>query len=529
MEEGSRPQQFFRREETRNAIELLASRDRVTIVVGAGASAEVGLPLWSELVERLLLRALSPGTPAESLDYPEGVQIAARQALAEGGAVGAATMARAVLGDRFDSELRRCLYEWPHQWQWDRPGATAHAVARLFRVMSSQGKTCEIATTNYDVKLEKALEEALGDPIKPSCTDSEDPDGIMVVRHLHGVLTEDGKSQEVTLTEADYHSVNANLPWQESYLRRRLDDSTVVFIGASLTDQHMLRYIFRYASEERPPIALLVEKLEGDGEVDKHHSPDQADHCLETLKRERWDYAHLVALQADFRSQPAQFLHEVAHHKESEDAVRYGERLDRWYRAVSSERFGLASGESFRLSQFALQEIVEDWLDAVVETFESAGYDLSDETLAVHLWCRCPERLGTDVDGRRLGPLSSLAMLGCSDRTWNDPRALDVRLITQPSSRAAVDAFCWGTPQVQFPQGPRPKWHWILATPVVLEDDSVYGRLPVGAVTLVSDCSMSKSVLRKVGEDDRGHELLSDIERFLAEVAEGALAPSDSD
>ena len=81
-----------------------------------------------------------------------------------------------------------------------------------------------------------------------------------MVRHLHGTLTVDGRDDEVTLTEADYHKVDAHgIPWQETHLRQRFADSTVVFIGASLADEHLLRYIVRYAKSEKPPIALLVE------------------------------------------------------------------------------------------------------------------------------------------------------------------------------------------------------------------------------------------------------------------------------
>ena len=512
--------QFFRRHRTRDAVERLAGERRITIVVGAGASAEVGFPLWSELVERLLLRALSPHTPASSPDYHPEVIETAQRALTEGGALEAATMARAVLGDRFDEELRNSLYDWPNRWRWNRPGSTAWAVARLYAVMTELDQSCEIATTNYDLTLEKALEEELdGAEVRPFCSDAEEPEGHPVVRHLHGVLTEDGAAQEVSLTEADYHAVDAGLPWQESYLRRRLKDSTVVFIGASLTDQHLLRYIFRYAKSGVSPVALLVQDADDVGPMDKRNAPTAVEDHFDLLRRGRWEYAHLTALQADFRSQPAQFLHEVAHHKESPSAVRYGKRLDSWYGAIGSQ-LGLSSRESFRISQHEMQEIVEDWLEAVVAALEDADYDLAGETLAVHLWCRSPARLekkGKSAD--EPDRLTSLALIGCSDRTWTYPGAIDVRLITQPSSRAAVDAFCRGNPQVQFPQEHQ-KWRWILATPVMIEEDPVFGRLPVGAVTLVSDRPHDESVLSQL----KG-QLLGEIEDFLAAVASDALTP----
>lgn len=461
---------FFSRPETQEVLDRLDRQRRVTIVVGAGASAEVGLPLWSDLVERLLLRGMSQETDPATLDYPAAVIETARRAIRRSGALEAATMARAALGDAFDDELRLCLYDWPHRWQWDRPGATAQAAAKMFKVMTDLGQTCEIATTNYDDKLEQALEEEVGQPVRSLCTDAEDKEGAHVVRHLHGVLTEEGKPQEVTLTEADYHSAEMGLPWQEAYMRRRLEDSTVIFVGASLTDQHLLRYIFRYASAEQPAVALMVEDAEDFGPADEYHAPDESDELLTGLKRGRWDYAHLTALQADFRCQPAQFLYEVAYRKSAtETTTSYGRRLDTWFDELSRERLGLSSAADFQVS--------------------------------------------------------SLAMVACSDRTWADPLAIDTRLITQPSTRAAVDAFCGGTPQVQLPQGSQ-KWRWILATPVTLESKTTNARLPVGAVTLVSDQRLQDSSRGQL--DDSNHDLLADIERYLADVAADVLDPAKS-
>jgi hypothetical protein len=64
--------------------------------------------------------------------------------------MGAATMARAALADRFSEELRVCLYGWADRWRWDLPGATAGAVAELYKTMLARGENCEVATTNYE-------------------------------------------------------------------------------------------------------------------------------------------------------------------------------------------------------------------------------------------------------------------------------------------------------------------------------------------------------------------------------------------
>lgn len=491
-------------------------------MVGAGASAEVGMPLWSELIERLLLRALSPETPPSSDDYPAEILAAAKRVLDEKGTMEAATMAHAALDERFTEELRICLYEWQEEWNWDQPGATAHAVARLYELMFENGQHCEVLTTNYDLTLEKAIEEVSTAPVRSMCSDLEDADGLPVVRHLHGILTPDGESEEVALTEDDYHKVDAEgIPWQESHLRKRFRDSTVVFIGASLTDEHLLRYIVRYATAEKPPIALLVRASDEADPIDVHSEPDTTEELCTTLEEARWNHLRLTVLEASFPSQPAQFLYEVAAHKGSRRVARYGNRLDQWYRDARVDPLGLVSAAQFESSQVALQEIIANWLAALSTVLSQEGFDPSEEALEVHLWVRCPDRIRLGDETGEKAQLSSLAMIGCSDRIWKDPRAMDVRLVTQPSSRAAVDAFCWGTPQTQLPEG-RPKWAWILATPVVLREDSNYGRLPVGAVTLVSDRPLEESVLGRLREEDP--RLLVEIERFLSHAAADLLA-----
>jgi len=85
--------------------------------------------------------------------------------------------------------------------------------------------------------------------------------------------------------------------------------------------------------------------------------------------------------------------------------------------------------------------------------------------------------------------------------------------------------FAWGTPQVQLPWE-MAKWRVILATPVLLEDE-VHGRLPVGAITLVSDLDPKDGILHKLQKEDR--ELLQRVERFLAEAGSKVLRPSYSD
>ena len=129
-------QPFFSRRETKEAIEAVATAKRLTILVGAGASAEIGLPTWRELVQRLLIRV----GQAEGLDGGAARAFCDWTISAEG-LPAAGSMARAALGSRFPDEVRRLLYDGMHEPLL--PGATARAIAQIKELW---GDACEIAT-----------------------------------------------------------------------------------------------------------------------------------------------------------------------------------------------------------------------------------------------------------------------------------------------------------------------------------------------------------------------------------------------
>lgn len=86
-------------------IERLAGAERLTFVIGAGASMEAGLPSWGNLV-RALLQAAAPTTLSES------DRVAWLDAAAETGLLGMAATARALAGsdEEFVKRVQHLLY-----------------------------------------------------------------------------------------------------------------------------------------------------------------------------------------------------------------------------------------------------------------------------------------------------------------------------------------------------------------------------------------------------------------------------------
>ncbi len=312
---------FFRQPAVKQAIRQLAGARNLTIFVGAGVGTEIGLPTWAQLVRRLLSDAVagSKGRAWErSLSAADEAVV--NRLLAGESLLNVATIAKARLGARFENALSRALYgeKWRDGTLFvPKSGAryryldstTVEAVAAVYAAFADSDNqwSCDIVTTNYDRSLEEAL-AAKGIVAEPWFADAapEDESCIEhVVRHLHGFLTRDESGGDVVLTEADYHEAGAQkLSWQESYLRRRLSELTMLFVGTSLTDPDVLSILFRSVEDRHPAVALLVQPGPTEGTPDIPSPPDPCEDATAELRAERWKSAGLEVLEADYVSQP---------------------------------------------------------------------------------------------------------------------------------------------------------------------------------------------------------------------------------
>jgi NAD-dependent SIR2 family protein deacetylase len=485
---------FFSRSETKQAIEKLARAKRLTLLVGAGASAEVGLPSWRQLVEGLLTKVgNSEGLVDESVDTFCDWTIASE------GLPAAGSMARSALGNRLADEIRRLLYG--EMQEPLLPGSTARAVAQIRALWED---ACEIATTNYDMLLEEALKAIFPRGKVKSRTDEyAGTPGNIEVRHLHGLLTKTAKRGKIVLSEADYYHMADPDVWQETYFRKQLGESLCLFIGTSVTDPNLLRYLYRHRSKHGV-VVVLVRQADVWSGVESIRSTIRT--ARERVAQLRWKDMGVTALYADFYSQSAQFLWEVVQHKKlGKSYETYGTRIDRWAKQVRETILQLDDPSTFAARQDELQQQSRAWLDSIVQLIEESVNIGQDERLAIHLWVRLPRE-------------RALVMAVCSDRAWRDPRVLPPRKIALPSDWAAINAFCRGIPVVWSADRPA-KWNYVRAIPVHLESES-WGRLPVGVVSLASTKPRDSSVLGGLRP-----EVLDSISVYLENNAADLLHP----
>lgn len=218
------------------------------MLIGAGASMEAGLPSWEELVDRLLGRlAVERGL----IDAADADALAAWKAEARrDGFLGAAAVVDALAGDDRDGWIRDELFAESGEPQSFFPGPISRQVPLLQRVFE---RDLRIMTTNYDDLIEQAFrDEGRVEPVALATGDHHVAAGQVPVLHLHGYLgRDDADPGELVLSEADYQRMQRGGAWQEDAVRAALRESTVIFVGTSLLDPNLIRYLHGATSRWR--------------------------------------------------------------------------------------------------------------------------------------------------------------------------------------------------------------------------------------------------------------------------------------
>jgi hypothetical protein len=273
-------------------------------VVGSGISFPYGIPTWSELARRIWLRTFPDradvwaGGDAEGRVpkqfFPIVFELASRR-----------------LGElEFARTLSQCLYGDLDPAAIDEaaslaPPTSLGAIARVLAadVAAADRRVVRVVTFNADRLLERAVHAAwcangrpggasLGPtPVRHITRPSQQPAemlrGPIPIYHLHGEVPQDPseavrlRSLEHTLVFTDsqyWASTTSLLSLPNTIMGAALHDSTCIFVGLSMTDGNVLRWLALRALE----FATDVERWHGHGA-----RPDPAAVSTETARRLR--------------------------------------------------------------------------------------------------------------------------------------------------------------------------------------------------------------------------------------------------
>jgi hypothetical protein len=447
----------------RRLIVTVSDASKVSLLVGAGASMEAGLPSWNALVDRLLLR----GATKEQLLPPEDEQAQRLwvKDASRDGPLGAAAMVDALAGDERDKWVVEALYGTGGAASFF-PGPIARQVAELQHAF---GDRLRLMTLNYDDLLEQAL---LGVDLEPQPLATAEHrllEGRIPVFHLHGYLGRHGAEGQIVLSEADYHGMQAGTAWQDDLMRVALRDSTLIFVGTSLIDPNMLRYLHAVAREPGGEhFAIFVRQG-----VYGPNAPAGLAEARERGLTRRWEQVGVVPVFVDHYTDVAQVLAEIAQRRGDPGSYRpLPERAAEWVDTIVGQLIAPEDREEFVRSQRVVSQVLRESLDAAVEAARGLTGEAWDETLALSLWL-------CDRDGREMTSWFT------TDRLHLDPRTIEPLTVDEHSTWVAIRAYCQGTPlaEAHTPDGSR--WRFVRGTPLTLHSEH-HGRLPIGCLTAAS-------------------------------------------
>ncbi|MBB6376111.1 hypothetical protein BKA01_003369 [Pseudonocardia eucalypti] len=203
---------------------------KITIICGAGVSKDSGLPSWEELLQRLV-RVL------DDKDMQEMVVIDRIDPPRKADYIFALRKDRNLAWDSF---VRDGLYAG--QEANLAPGVLADSLASFVQVVQSRVR---IMTTNYDNKLEDALEKRMPEVVVEARGLKQarkwwgtDPMQKIEVLHLHGYVPPGGEPAigPIVLGESQYLEHGAAVRLE---IQKALRESVVLFVGMSLTDPNL--------------------------------------------------------------------------------------------------------------------------------------------------------------------------------------------------------------------------------------------------------------------------------------------------
>jgi hypothetical protein len=474
-----------------DAIDTIAAHDGdISVFVGAGVSREAGLPLWNDLVARLL-RTVA----ADELD---AVQLGGWVAgtLAEG-PLAAAAVAKALHGDNEDAfkiAVRDALYE-PYGPRAYGPGALAEQIAAL---KVRLGSRMRILTVNYDGLLEAAL-DAAGMPADPYVKAEAEKPGRAAVWHLHGRLMRrpSGAHWRTTgrlvLSEGDYvRSTYGTFP--QNWVADCLANTLCVFVGLSMTDPNFIRWLYTQgANPPHPRLAVFVRQ-------GSTVSDDGVRAMMERAAAVRWRMSGVTPVWANYYGEVAQMLHEVGLRIEDPNVEDFAARADKRLAAARAV-FLPDDDDGFMEAQGFLSRWLRERVEDVRAVALDAGVDLAAHQLGLGLW-------GVD---HAAGVVEQWAV---AHRELRDRHAVDRRPMRFDSRWIAVAAVIAGAPVEQDPAVYTSRWRLVRGVPVTVAPATA--RSVAGALTLTSTVPLAHNPLSRLKAPPG---LLREIDALLVEAA----------
>jgi len=439
---------------------------------------EASLPSWSVLIERLLHRVAMTNP---TLTNTDARTVWVRRTLAREDLLAAGAIVEVLAQDDLATLLPQELYGAGGAGTFE-PGPTAHQVAYL---RSCFGSRATLLTTNYDDLIERALLTAgySKRDVRSYVRRRKVPVSAVPVTHLHGLAGREGPPKSLVLTEEQYHRMQRGTSWQEQCVTAQLESTSCLFVGTSLTDPNLIRYLYGYKqAQSRAHAAVFVRQGDAEG------ADDQVRAAREDAAAKRWGRCGVEAVFVDHFADAAQLVYEIAYRRKADAAyVPIATRAERALSRIAQVALLEESPQpEFAERQIALSKWLRETLRATLRS--AVGVDPpAEEPLALALWMLSP-------DGRRITGWAH------SDRAHQDPMTMESIPLQADSTWVAVRAVCQGVRVEHERESDISRWRFIRAIPLILSEPT---RLPIGCLTIASIRPRSDTILATMSPESQ--------------------------
>ena len=199
-------------EESKRIIRKNSKNNKLIIFIGAGVSANSGIPLWGNIIEKIKTKI---NIEDKENDYPKIAQY------------------------YYNSRNKKEYYEFLNsELNIDAKPNQIHD--KLLEL-----NPCHIITTNFDELIEKQAKQK-GMFYDIVCKDSDlpyTPNSKMIIK-MHG----DFQNKNIIFKEDDFLTYPKKFKLIETYIKSLFSTHTVLFVGYSLSDPNV-KYIFQWVKE----------------------------------------------------------------------------------------------------------------------------------------------------------------------------------------------------------------------------------------------------------------------------------------
>lgn len=460
--------------ETLRHFSSLAGEPELTLLLGAGASASVGLPDWDTFAARVAVA--SKVVPTEDI---------ARQLLAKQDPTIVLEAARKKSGDRWERILRTTLYGDPPRHP--EPSSLHLAAVKHF---SAAPKRTTLATLNFDTLLEIQLLDE-GAPTVVAATDGDTGGGHPTVHHLHGVI-DLSRATDPVVTFRDYADLLADSrAWQHDFLSKALARGPLLFAGTSYRDPDIRQWLHLVMRDESPAHPAIVTIVREGLRVDRESFA-----TLESALSLEWEAIGLHALTLHDLADVASVIRELRHmgaggyRAPSERAARVWQAHARHRRALQGT-----------------------YARALAADARSIGKAIGASAHRATLWL-------ADARGR-------LARWATEGTRYDGLRGLKRVPAGFDSPWIAGEALGWEhvlLRDVPREQRVHPTWKSVLAVPIFVDDT----RLPYFASAVVT-VGLSESATAALANQDTWHPTVAEIGNTWGTRLSAVAFENDSD